>query len=179
MFRAHKRKVRPATGRQESQKLSMRDQRTKVALLLGSLLCIVLALNRFCALPGSRSATASGAPYYDEIKMLQQQLTQGKLSVRQLSAQFMERIHAPDQARPAIHSVIELNPDTFAIAAKLDSDPVHGSLYGMPILIKDNIDTGDRMLISVGSLAFTEPALQDAELIARMAVNTVSGHGRR
>lgn len=137
MFRAHKRKVRPAMGRQESQKLSTRDQRTKVALLLGSLLCIVLALNRFCAaiaLPGSRSATASGAPCYDDIKMLQQQLKQGKLNVRQLTAQFMERTHALDQAGPAIHSVIELNPDTFAIAAELDSDPVDGSLYSMPIV---------------------------------------------
>jgi hypothetical protein len=125
MFRAHKRKVRPATGRQESQKLSTREQRTKVARLLGSLLCIVPALNRFCAaiaLPGSRSATASDAPYYNDIKMLQQQLTQGKLSVRQLTAQFMERIHALDQAAPAIHSVIERNPDTFAIAAKFESD---------------------------------------------------------
>jgi hypothetical protein len=74
-------KEKSVPQRQESQKLSTRDQRTKVALLLGSLLCIVLALNRFCAaiaLPGSRSVTASGAPYHDDIGMLQQQLTQGK-----------------------------------------------------------------------------------------------------
>jgi len=69
MFRALKSKVRPATGGKESQKLSTRDRRTKVALLLGSLLCIVLALNRFCAaivLPGIMTATASGSPCYSE-----------------------------------------------------------------------------------------------------------------
>jgi Asp-tRNA(Asn)/Glu-tRNA(Gln) amidotransferase A subunit family amidase len=64
--------------------------------------------------------------------------------------------------------VIELNPDAFAIADKLDSGPAHGSLYGTPILVKDNIDTGDQMLTSVGSLAFTEPAPQDADLVARL-----------
>jgi hypothetical protein len=171
MFRRHKRKVRRATGREESQKLQTWEQRTKAALGLGGVLCILLALNQFCAavvLPDSTSATASSAPYYNDIEMLQQQLAQGRLSVRQLTTEFIERIHALDQAGPAIHWVIELNPDALAIADKLDSDPAHGSLYGMPILIKDNIDTGDRMLTSVGSLAFTESAPQDAELVARL-----------
>jgi len=116
MVRAYNRKVRPATGRQEIQTLSMKDRRTKIAFALGSLLFIVLALNRLCAaivLPGSRSAIASSA-HYDDIEMLQRQLIQGGLSVRPLIAQFIERIHALDQAGPAIHSVIELNPDALS-----------------------------------------------------------------
>jgi hypothetical protein len=148
MVRTYKRKDRPAIGRQEIQKFSMKDRRTKIAFALGSLLFIVLALNRLCAaivLPGSRSAIASSAHCDDDIEMLQRQLIQGGLSVRQLIAQFIERIHALDQAGPAIHSVIELNPDALAIATKLDSDPVHGFLYVMPILLKDNIDTCDRI----------------------------------
>jgi hypothetical protein len=77
MVRAYKRKVRPATGCQEIQKLSTQDRRTKMAFVLGCLLFIVLALNRLCAaivLPGSRSDIASSAHYYDDIEMLQRQL---------------------------------------------------------------------------------------------------------
>jgi hypothetical protein len=84
MVRAYKRKVRPATGRQEVQKHSRKDRRAKIDFALGSLLFIVLALNRLCGaivLPGSRSVIASSAHYYDDIEMLQRQLIQGGLSV--------------------------------------------------------------------------------------------------
>jgi amidase len=171
MFRQHKVKVRRATRRDESQRFQTREQRTKALLGLGGVLCIVLGLIQFCVAvvwPDRTSATASSAPYYNDIATLHQQLAQGKLSVHQLTTEFIGRIHALDQAGPAIHSIIELNPDALAIADKLDSDSAHGSLYGMPILIKDNIDTGDRMLTSVGSLAFTESAPKDAELVARL-----------
>jgi hypothetical protein len=77
-------KVRPATGRQEIQKHSVKDRRAKIDFALGSLLFIVFALNRLCAaivLPASRSDIASSTHYYDDIEMLQRQLIQGGLSV--------------------------------------------------------------------------------------------------
>jgi amidase len=171
MFRTHKEKVRTATIHSKWWQLSARDRRTKIALLFGGLLYVILAVSKLppaIVLANGRSASTGDAPYYDDIEMLQRELSHGSLSVRQLSAAFVERIHVLDQAGPAIHSVIELNPDALAIADRLDPNPVHGSLYGMPILIKDNIDTGDRMLTSVGSLAFTEAATRDAELVARV-----------
>ncbi|HEY1744256.1 MAG TPA: amidase [Granulicella sp.] len=107
-------------------------------------------------------------PYYDDIETLQKKFSQGSLTARELTAEFIERIHTLDQAGPAIHAVIELNPDVTSISNKLDSEPAHGLLYGIPILVKDNIDTGDRMLTSVGSLALDEPAPRDAEVVARL-----------
>jgi hypothetical protein len=104
--------------REESQKFQTWDQRAKAARQLRGVLCILLALNQFCAavvLPESGNASAGRAPYYNDIETLQHQLAQGRLSVRQLTTDFVERIHALDQAGPAIHSVIELNPDALAI----------------------------------------------------------------
>ena len=82
-----------------------------------------------------------------------------------------ERIAALD--REGTRSVIELNPDAIAIARRRDADRrrrvVRGPLHGLPVLVKDNIDTGDRMLTTAGSLAMTgAPAPRDAPLVARL-----------
>jgi len=116
----------------------------------------------------SNNTSISRERYYEDIKSLQQELTQGSLTARQLVTVFVERIHALDRAGSSIHSVIELDPDAMAIASKIDGGSAHGLLHGIPILVKDNIDTGDRMLTSVGSLALTEPAPQDAAVVARL-----------
>jgi amidase len=74
-----------------------------------------------------------------------------------LVRQYLARIDAIDQRGPAINAVLELNPDALTIAAQLDSErqggKVRGPLHGIPVLIKDNIDTSDRMHTSAGSLA--------------------------
>jgi amidase len=74
-----------------------------------------------------------------------------------LVRQYLARIDAIDQRGPAINAVLELNPDALAIAAQLDSErqggKLRGPLHGVPVLIKDNIDTNDRMHTSAGSLA--------------------------
>ena len=71
-----------------------------------------------------------------------------------------------------IHSVIELNPEAAAIAAALDRERkdnrVRGPLHGIPVLIKDNIDTGDKMMTSAGSLALASSAAKDAGLVTRL-----------
>jgi amidase len=145
----------------------MKDRSQKTAMVVGSLLCLIFVMKALHAIQISRNAVAN-KPYYNDIETLQKKFAQGSLSVRDLTAEFIERIHILDQAGPAVHSVIEINPDVTALSNKLDSEPAHGVLYGIPILIKDNIDTGDRMLTSVGSLALDEPAPRDADVVARL-----------
>jgi hypothetical protein len=85
MLGALKKKVRLSADHQENQKLSAKARGIRIDLLLSSLLCILLALNPFCAavvLPAERSATTSSALYYDNIEMLQRQLAQGRVNVR-------------------------------------------------------------------------------------------------
>ena len=81
------------------------------------------------------------------------------------------RIEALDRAGPALRSVIEVNPDAGEIARELDRERaagrVRGPLHGIPVLVKDNVDTGDRMQTSAGSLALVgRPAERDAPLVA-------------
>lgn len=93
--------------------------------------------------------------------------------MRRLAEMHLERMAAIDQVGPRLRSVIELNPDWEEIADRLDHERregrVRGPLHGVPVLVKDNIDTGDRMLTTAGSLALTgAPAPIDAPLVARL-----------
>ena len=107
----------------------------------------------------SRSGTAPTSFELDEVTIneLQEGMRSGKLSARSLTKKYLERIDDVDKNGPAINSVIELNPDALAIADSLDrerkSKGARGPLHGIPILIKDNIDTSDRMMTTAGSLA--------------------------
>ena len=98
---------------------------------------------------------------------MQQALQSGKHSSRSLVEKYVDRINDIDKRGPALNSVIELNPDAESIAAALDRERKEkgsrGPLHGIPILIKDNIDSADRMRTTAGSLALM-PAkpLQDA-----------------
>ena len=73
------------------------------------------------------------------------------------SRRYLERIEAIDRSGPTLRSVIEINPDALRIAAALDAERAErrprGPLHGIPILLKDNIDTADRMQTTAGSLA--------------------------
>ena len=88
---------------------------------------------------------------------LQKRMTAGSLTAHALTERFLERIAAIDKRGPALNTVIELNPDAASIAAALDAERKakgpRGPLHGIPILIKDNIDTADRMMTTAGSLA--------------------------
>jgi amidase len=81
----------------------------------------------------------------------------GALTARSIAEKYLARIRDVDKQGPAINSVIELNPDALAIADALDKERkakgARGPLHGIPILIKDNIDTADRMTTTAGSLA--------------------------
>jgi amidase len=108
---------------------------------------------------GKPEASVPAAFELDEatIAELQAGMRSGKYSAQTLTKKYLERVEDVDNHGPAINSVIELNPDALSIAAELDKERkagrVRGPLHGVPVLIKDNIDTHDRMTTTAGSLA--------------------------
>ncbi|HXP41838.1 MAG TPA: amidase [Candidatus Acidoferrales bacterium] len=95
----------------------------------------------------------------DEITItdLQDGMRSGRFTARSLVERYSARIDEIDKHGPAINSVLELNPDAFSTADQLDQERKakgpRGPLHGIPVLIKDNIDTADRMMTTAGSLA--------------------------
>ena len=106
------------------------------------------------------STTASAALAEMEevtIAELQNAMKSGKMSARSIAEKYLARIAKLDKRGPALNAIIELNPDALSIAESLDKERkakgVRGPLHGIPVLIKDNIDTADRMSTTAGSLA--------------------------
>jgi amidase len=100
-------------------------------------------------------------------------LRSGQFTARRLTELYLERIDAIDRNGPALNAVIEVNPDALALAARSDAERAdgrdRGPLHGIPILIKDNIATADRMETTAGSLALVgAKALADAPVVARL-----------
>jgi amidase len=107
------------------------------------------------------------------ITELQEGLKSGKFSSRSLVEKYIDRISEIDKKGPAVNSVIEINPDAEGIAAALDRERKdkgsRGPLHGIPILIKDNIDTADRMMTTAGSLALVgSKPLQDSFVVKKL-----------
>ena len=108
-----------------------------------------------------------------DIATLQAEMDAGRLSSHELVEHFLRRIDALDRHGPTLNSVIELNPDALAIADRLDAERrEHGprsAMHGIPILLKDNIDTADRMHTSAGSLALmNDRPSEDAYIVQRL-----------
>lgn len=107
------------------------------------------------------------------VETLQDGMRSGRWTARSLAELYLARIDAIDRAGPTINSVIERNPDALRIAEERDAERkagrVRGPLHGIPVLIKDNIDTADRMRTSAGSLALAESiAPRDAFIVQRL-----------
>jgi amidase len=94
------------------------------------------------------------------INNLREGLKAGRFTARSIAEMYLARIDEVDKRGPAVNSIIEINPDALAIADALDKERrdkgPRGPLHGVPILIKDNIDTADKMKTSAGSLALAE-----------------------
>jgi amidase len=132
-------------------------------------LCTALALALVSAAP--LAAQEHDGVAWQTIPELHKQMDAGKLSSKTLVQDDLARIHKIDQAGPTLRSVLELNPDALKLAEALDKQhgATHGPLYGIPVLLKDNIDTGDRTLTTAGSLALADaPAPKDAALVTRL-----------
>ena len=107
------------------------------------------------------------------IAQLQEHMASGEMTARTVAEDYLRRIAEIDQAGPTLNAVIEVNPEVLDIADRLDreraSSGPRGPLHGIPILLKDNIDTNDRMQTTAGSLALAgHIADQDATVAARL-----------
>jgi amidase len=107
------------------------------------------------------------------IDELQAKIKSGELTSRAITEMYLKRIQEVDEAGPAINSVIEINPDALTIADAMDAErkagKIRGPMQGIPVLIKDNIDTGDKMMTTAGALALEgNQASQDAFIIKKL-----------
>jgi amidase len=104
---------------------------------------------------------------------LQDRMRSGQLTARSIAEQYLARIESIDRNGPTLRSVIETNPDALSIADALDRERKEkgprGPMHGIPVLIKDNIDTADRMHTTAGSLALADaPQPRDAAVVERL-----------
>jgi amidase len=127
--------------------------------------------------PAARQPTAQQPSDFelDELTVvdLQRHMRSGRYSARSLTEKYLARIAEIDRQGPALHSVIETNPDAVAIARALDEERratgPRGPMHGIPVLIKDNIETADRMMTTAGSLALEgSVAMQDSFVAQRL-----------
>ncbi len=121
---------------------------------------IAAAARPIAAAGGATSAPAGERPFAlaeATIADLQAGMASGKWTARSITQAYLARIDAVDAGGPALRSVLEKNPDALAIADALDRERKEkgprGPLHGIPVLVKDNIDTADRMATTAGSLA--------------------------
>jgi amidase len=120
------------------------------------------------------SALAEPKKHNEEtVAQLQAEMAAGKLTSVALTNFYITRILTLDQNGPGVNSVIELNPDALEMARNADAlrrkGTVLGPLHGIPVLLKDNIDTGDRMQTTAGSFALAgQPAVQDSTVAAKL-----------
>lgn len=135
----------------------------------------------FC-MYGCAEKTANAAPdpenlgekiFEITIPQLQEGYSQKEFTIEEVTQFYLERIARIDKARPSLNSVIMVNPDALSIAARLDSErlagTIRGPMHGVPVLLKDNIDTHDKMPCTAGSNALQNSfPLQDSWVAAKL-----------
>jgi amidase len=142
----------------------MRNRTRRDFLRLGAMGGAVALSGAASAAPPARPRRAASAPpsaafAFEEATLedLQRRMSAGTLTSRRLTEAYLSRIAALDLQGPALHHVIEVNPDALAISGALDAERrakgVRGPLHGIPILLKDNVDTADKTTTTAGSLA--------------------------
>src|SRR5213082_2979830 len=138
--------------------------------MAGRILVTALLVSPLAAL----AQTGDGFPFLEAtVAQLQAQMASGHLTSEHLTRAYIDRIHSLDSTGPGVNSVIELNPDAIVMARHADAlrrqGKVLGPLHGIPVLLKDNIDTGDQMQTSAGSFALVGmPAPKDSTVAANL-----------
>lgn len=125
------------------------------------------------AAQAAKRATQPDPLFERGVAALGADLRSGALTSRRLTQRYLSRIAAMDDVGPAVNAVIELNPDALTIADRMDAElkagKPRGPLHGIPVLVKDNIDSADRMHTSAGSLALAaSTAPRDAFIVEKL-----------
>ncbi len=150
-------------------------------LAAGLAASILVPPGRAEAVPAPASPVAAGGTTSFSVEEatvadLQHRMEQGSETARSIATAYLDRIDRLDRSGPTMNSVIEVNPEALEIADALDKERQEkgprGPLHGIPVLIKDNIDTADRMKTTAGSLALDSPQSprppRDAFLVERL-----------
>jgi len=138
--------------------------------MAGRILVTMLLLSPLAA----RAQSDDGFPFLEStVAQLQAEMASGRLTSEQLTRAYIERIHNLDSNANGVNAIIELNPDALAMARKADDDRSHGKvlgpLHGIPVLLKANVDTGDRMQTTAGSFALHGvPPMRDSTVAANL-----------
>src|SRR6185503_5068635 len=149
----------------------------KTGSLAGLSLTVGAAASCNPAPPDKRSGTSAKPDEFAlnevTIDALQQKMQSKQHTSRSITELYLKRIDQIDKDGPKLNSVIELNPDALSIADAMDKEraagKVRGPLHGIPVLIKDNITTGDKMHTTAGALAIADNVMkQDAFIIQKL-----------
>ena len=124
---------------------------------------------------GPRPSPGRAVPEFEldeaTVESLQKAMADGRYTARAIAELYLGRIAELDRQGPTLRSIIELNPDNLRIADALDAErrtgTLRGPLHGIPVLLKDNLDTGDRMATSAGSLALASSIARSDSTVAR------------
>ncbi len=145
-----------------------------------SVLSVSTAALTACSSPKSASTENDSAPFVDEFALneltindLQKKMQSGEYTAEAITQLYLDRIQAIDKKGPRLNAVIELNPDALTVAKAMDQErrdgKLRGPMHGIPILIKDNIDTGDQMMTTAGALAMEgHKATKDAFIVSQL-----------
>lgn len=125
------------------------------------------------AFADSNASVTAQSLEYASVSELTERMARNELTSVTLVEYLQARIHTLDKQGPTINAIIELNPKAIDIATALDQErqdgKVRGPLHGIPVLLKDNIDTADQMQTSAGSLAMVgQPAANDAFVVQQL-----------
>jgi len=143
------------------------------APVIRNLLLAALLLPTSAAAQSTSSSSIPTRHNEATVAQLQAEMAAGTLTSEQLTQEYITRVLALDQNGPGVNAIIELNPDALVMARNADAlrrrGVVLGPLHGIPVLLKDNIDTGDKMQTSAGSFALVGmPALRDSTVAANL-----------
>jgi len=156
--------------------MKRRDFITSSTIATASLSSVLVASCNSTDKPVKEEAVAADAIpdfelHEESISSLQEKIAAGKYSSEQITKLYLDRIDAIDKKGPMLNSVIEINPDAMSIAKAMDNErksgKTRGPLHGIPVLIKDNIDTADKMQTTAGSLALEGHIASNDSFVAK------------
>ncbi|HNY14774.1 MAG TPA: amidase family protein, partial [Bacteroidales bacterium] len=138
-------------------------------------LAVMVLVSAACNGPVSRQESTEAHEWLLEmtITQLQQGYRDGKFSVADVTSAYLDRINSIDRNGPSLNSIISINPDAIKIAEELDREitegRIRGALHGVPVILKDNIDTKDKMPTTAGATALRSSfAARDSYIASKL-----------